>query len=115
MARINIRVAEIGEIIGPGKPVVTMDVDDRSWFAFTVREDDLHGMTVGTSVMLSTPNGMSILAAHVTELRPLGDFARWRAARAIADQDLNSFRVRLEADKPTNCLEPGMTALLARP
>ena len=108
---INIRVADI---IGPGKPVVMMDVDDRSWFAFTVREDNLHGIPVGTSVMLSTPNGLSI-PAHVTELRPLGEFETWRAARAVADHDLNSFRVRLEADMPTNCLEPGMTAPLARP
>ncbi len=45
---INIRVAELGEIIGPGKPVATMDVDDRSWFVFTVRENDLLGTTVGT-------------------------------------------------------------------
>lgn len=111
---INIRVAELGEIIGPGKPVVTMDVDDRSWFAFTVREDDLRGMTVGTPVTLSTPNGLSVLA-HVTELRPLGEFATWRAARAVGDHDLNSFRVRLEADMPTRDLEPGMTVLLARP
>lgn len=111
---INIRVAELGEIIGPGKPVVTMDVDDRSWFAFTVREDDLRGMTVGTPVTLSTPNGLSV-PAHVTELRPLGEFATWRAARAVGDHDLNSFRVRLEADMPTSDLEPGMTVLLARP
>lgn len=111
---VSIRVAEPGEIIGPGKPVITMDVDDRSWFAFTLREDELHELTIGTSVTLSTPNGKPI-PAHVTELRPLGEFATWRAARAVGDHDLKSFRVRLEANEPTGDLEPGMTVLLARP
>ena len=45
---VGIRVAEPGEIIGPGKPVMTLDVDGERWFAFTLREDDLHGMTIGS-------------------------------------------------------------------
>src|SRR4051795_7379438 len=48
----------------------------------------------------------------VTELRPLGEFATWRAARAVGDHDLTSFRVRFDPSSETTEVEPGMTALL---
>jgi HlyD family secretion protein len=35
------------------------------------------------------------MKAHVGELRPPGEFATWRAARAVGDHDLNGFRLRL--------------------
>ena len=109
---IRIRVAEPGEIIGPGKPVMTLDADSQIWFAFTLREDALHGLTVGVTVALSVQDGKKI-DARVTELRPLGEFATWRAARAVGDHDLNAFRVRLEPTGSTDGLEAGMTVWLA--
>lgn len=110
---IGIRVAEPGEILGPGKPVMTLEADGQTWFAFTLREDDLQGMTVGASVVVTAQDGRSI-DARVAELRPLGEFATWRAARAVGDHDLNSFRLRLEPRGSVEGLEPGMTVWLAR-
>jgi HlyD family secretion protein len=43
---VGIRVAEAGEIIGPGKPVMTLEAEGQPWFAFTLREDALHGLTI---------------------------------------------------------------------
>jgi len=111
--KIGIRVGEPGEIIGPGQPVVTIDVDGRPWFAFTLREDELRGMTVGSAVKVTAQDGRQV-SARVTELRPLGEFATWRAARAVGDHDLNSFRLRLDPDDPVDGLQPGMTVWLAR-
>ena len=108
---IGIRVAEPGEIIGPGKPVMTLDADGQAWFAFTLREDALDGLTIGVTVALSVQDGQRI-DARVTELRPLGEFATWRAARAVGDHDLNAFRVRLEPTGGTDGLEAGMTVWL---
>lgn len=113
---VGIRVCEPGEILSPGKPVLTMTVDG-PWFAFTLREDELRGLTVGTAVSLTAPGGRTV-AARVTELRPLGEFAIWRAARAVGDHDLNSFRLRLDAVEGTageiDGLEAGMTVWLDR-
>ncbi|MGX5803430.1 HlyD family secretion protein [Bradyrhizobium sp. Arg314] len=111
---IGIRVAEPGEIIDPGKPVITVEADEQSWFAFTIREDALHGLTIGTIVALSAQDGRDV-NARVTELRPLGEFATWRAARAVGDHDLNAFRVRLEPTGSIAGLEAGMTVWLSGP
>lgn len=109
---IGIRVAEPGEIIGPGKPVMTLEVDGERWFTFTLRENALHGIAIGKSVALTDPGGRRI-EARATELRPLGEFATWRAARAVGDHDLNAFRLRLEPVGAVEGLEPGMTVWLA--
>lgn len=108
---IGIRVAEPGEIIGPGKPVMTMEADGQAFFAFTLREDDLHEIALGKTLVLTVQDGRQI-NARVTELRPLGEFATWRAARAVGDHDLNSFRLRLEPNGSVEGLEPGMTVWL---
>jgi hypothetical protein len=52
------------------------------------------------------------IEGHVTELRPLGEFATWRAARAAGDHDLNSFLVRIDPAETREDLQPGMTVWL---
>ena len=111
---IGIRVAEPGEIMAPGKSVMTLELDGRRWFGFTLREDSLGALAIGTSVQLTLSNGRQI-EARVTELRPLGEFATWRAARAVGDHDLNSFRIRLDPVGGDADLEPGMTSWLSAP
>lgn len=108
---VGILVAEPGEILPPGKPILTLDVEGERWFALTLREDQAFGLTLGARATLVTDNGTRI-AARVSEMRPLGEFATWRAARAVGDHDLNSFQVRLDPLVPT-ALAPGMRVWFA--
>jgi HlyD family secretion protein len=101
-------VAEPGEAISPGQPVVTLAVAGDRWFTFTIREDRLRGVTMGSKIALRTAAG-DRFEAKVTELRPLGEFAVWRAARAVGDHDINNFLLRADPLGPTPKLEPGMT------
>lgn len=101
-------VAEPGEAIVPGQPVLTLGVAGDRWFSFTIREDRLDGLTIGSKLTLQTAAGDRV-EAKVTELRPLGEFAVWRAARAVGDHDLNNFLLRADPIGPTPKLEPGMT------
>jgi HlyD family secretion protein len=105
---VGVLVAELGEAISPGQPVLTLQVQEKPWFTFTVREDRLGGVSVGAPLTLLTAKGDRI-ATRVTELRPLGEFAVWRAARAVGDHDLSSFLVRADSDAAIPDLEPGMT------
>jgi multidrug resistance efflux pump len=108
---VGVIVVEAGEIVPVGKPVLMLD-SGKPWFAFTLREDVLGRLTVGSAVDLTTSTGQRI-AARVTELRPLGEFATWRAARAVGDHDLNSFRLRLDPVAKGDGLQPGMSVWLA--
>ena len=101
-------VGERGEAISPGQPVLTLGVAGDRWFTFTIREDRLQGLAMGSKVTLRTAAG-DRFEAKVTELRPLGEFAVWRAARAVGDHDINNFLLRADPTGPTPNLEPGMT------
>jgi HlyD family secretion protein len=106
-------VAEPGEAIRPGQPVLTLEVGGERWFAFNVREDRLVGFTLGTTVRLGAAPD-KVIPARITEIRGLGEFATWRAARAVGDHDLNTFRVRAEPIEPVG-LDPGVTVWLDAP
>jgi HlyD family secretion protein len=110
---IGLLVAVSGEIIAPGQPVMTMTTGAERWFTFTVREDRLRGIAMGSKEKIVTATGEA-LEGRVTELRPLGEFATWRAARAVGDHDLNSFLVRVDPLDAAKGLEPGMTVWLDR-
>jgi multidrug resistance efflux pump len=110
---VSLLVAEPGEVISPGQPVMTLEAANDRWFTMTVREDALSGITVGSPLRLLTARGDRI-EAKVTELRPLGEFAVWRAARAVGDHDLNSFLVRADPTAENRSLEPGMTVWIDR-
>ena len=87
---------------------MTLEAGRERWFTFTLREDHLGAIGIGSPLSLRNAKGERI-KARVTELRPLGEFAVWRAARAVGDHDLNSFLVRADPVAETEGLEPGMT------
>ena len=105
---VAILVAEIGEAVVPGEPVLTMVPDDGLWFGFNLREDTLRGLTIGTPVSVQSASAETV-NAKVTELRDWGEFATWRAARATGDHDLNTFFVRLDPVAPVSGWAPGQT------
>ena len=110
---VTLLVAELGEVVSPGQPVLTLAPANERWFTFTIRENLLSGVTIGSPVRLLTAKGDRI-DAKVTELRPLGEFAVWRAARAVGDHDLNSFLLRVDPDEEARSAEPGMTVWIDR-
>jgi HlyD family secretion protein len=108
---VRLVVALPGEVISPGQPVLTLEAGHQRWFSFTLREDHLGTPAVGAPVSLLDARGGRI-EARVTEMRALGEFATWRAARAVGDHDLNSFLLRIEPVADAVDLEPGMTVWL---
>jgi HlyD family secretion protein len=105
-------VAEPGEAVVPGAPVLTMIADNGTWFGFTVREDALGALALGAVVPVSATPGRDV-SAKVVELRNWGEFAVWRAARATGDHDVNNFFLRLDPVAGNADLQPGETVWLA--
>jgi HlyD family secretion protein len=108
---VRILVAAPGEVLAPGESVMTLAEGTQQWFTFTIREDRLGGVTIGSKVRLQTAR-REMVGGHITQITPLGEFATWRAARAVGDHDLNSFLVRVDPETADGTLEPGMTVWL---
>jgi HlyD family secretion protein len=111
---VTVIVAEVGEAVRAGQPVLTIDQPRKRWLSFNVREDELRGLTVGSQVGVARPGASGLMTAVVTELLPIGAFATWQAERAIGDHDRNTLRLRLDPQGDPVELEPGMTVSLSR-
>jgi HlyD family secretion protein len=109
---VSVIVAEVGENVRAGEPVLVIEETGKRWLSFNTREDLLHGLTVGSSVEVGRPGVKEPMPAVVTELVPLGTFATWQAERAIGDHDRATLRVRLDPKGDQPGLEPGMTVWL---
>jgi HlyD family secretion protein len=111
---VSVIVAEIGENIRAGQPVLVIAETGKQFLSFNAREDLLHGLTVGTSVNVRRSGAAEKTPALVTELRPLGTFATWQAERAVGDHDRNTLRLRLDLQGDPTGFEPGMSVWLDR-
>ena len=107
-------VAEVGENIHAGQPVLVIEETGKQWLSFNAREDQLRGLTVGSKVEVRRAGAREPIPALVTELTPLGAFATWQAERAVGDHDRSTLHLRLDPQGDPAALEPGMTVWLAR-
>jgi HlyD family secretion protein len=111
---VSVIVAELGENIRAGQPILMIEAAGEQWLSFNVREDRLSGLTVGESVSVRRNGADGAIKAVITELRPLGTFATWQAERVIGDHDRNTLRLRLDPEGAPAGLEPGMTVWIGR-
>jgi len=111
---VSVIVAEAGENVRAGEPVLAIEEPDKRWLSFNAREDLLHGLRVGGTVDVARPGVQAPIPAVVTELLPLGSFATWQAERAVGDYDRNTLRLRLDPLRDASAFEPGMTVWVAR-
>ena len=111
---VSVIVAEVGENVRAGQPVLVIEEAGKQWLSFNAREDFLHGIRVGMIVDVARMGTSATTPALVTEVLPLGPFATWQAERAVGDHDRNTLRLRLDPKGDPTKFEPGMTVWLTR-
>jgi HlyD family secretion protein len=111
---VSVIVAEVGENVQAGEPVLAIEQIGKRWLSFNVREDQLRGLTVGAKVGVARAGTREPTPGVVTELVPLGSFATWQAERAIGAHDRNTLRLRVDPQGDASGFEPGMTVWLTR-
>jgi HlyD family secretion protein len=106
---VSVVVAEVGENVRAGQPILMVEAKDRQWLSFNIREDHLDGLMIGKTVSVMRNGADAVIKSVITELRPVGTFATWQAERVIGDYDRNTLRLRLDPEAAAAGLEPGMT------
>ncbi len=107
-------VADEGEMIVAGYPVVTIVKPRDIWVVIQLREDLMKNIVVGTKL-----NGRVRALADenhefvVTYIAPMSDFATWKPTHQKGDFDLKTFEVRVRPVKPVSHLRAGMTVILS--
>ena len=104
---------KVGELVGQGAPIMTIQDLSDMWFTFNIREDRLDGMRSGDKITLRVPALRNApVTATVYYLSVRESYATWKATREIGEFDTRTFEVRARPDSPVEGLRPGMSVLM---
>jgi len=106
-------IAERGELVPAGYPIITIvDLQD-VWVTFNLREDLLSSVQKGSTFKARFPAlGMKEVLLKVNYINTLGEFATWNATKTSGDFDMKTFEVHAVPLEKTDGLRPGMSALV---
>lgn len=106
-------IAERGELVPAGYPVITIvDLND-VWITFNLREDLLAVIRKGSAFKARFPAlGMKEVLLKVNYINALGEFATWNATKTSGDFDMKTFEVHAVPIEKVDGLRPGMSALV---
>ena len=112
---IAARYPKVGELVGQGSPIMTIQDLDDMWLTFNVREDRLEGMKSGDKLNLTVPAlGNKHITATVYYIAVRESYATWRATKEIGEFDTKTFEVRARPDTKVEGMRPGMSVILER-
>ena len=110
---IAARYPKVGELVGQGSPIMTIQDLEDMWFTFNLREDRLHKMQQGDKITLTVPaldNAQVTATVYYMAVRE--SYATWRATKEMGEFDTRTFEVRARPDAPVEGLRPGMSVIM---
>lgn len=105
---------KVGELIGTGSPIMNISILDDMWGTFNVREDQLNGMQVGSTITAFVPAFNKDIMMKVYYIKDQGSYATWKATKANGQYDLKTFEVKARPIKPFEGLRPGMSLIIKK-
>lgn len=107
---ISAQIAEEGEVMGAGYPVLTIQIPEKIHVVINVREDFLYRFEKEKVISGKVPGlQFESFDFKVTYIAPLADFADWVPTREKGELDLKSFEIHLKPVEGIEGLRPGMT------
>lgn len=105
-------IAEEGELVGTGYPVVAiLDMSDL-WVTFNIKETLMPRIHIGTRFAGYVPALDRQVEFEVYYIAPQADFATWSATRTQGGFDIRTFAVKARARENTDYMRPGMSVLV---
>lgn len=105
---------KVGELIGTGSPIMNISILDDMWGTFNVREDQLNGMQVGSTITAFVPAFNKEIKMKVYYIKDQGSYATWKATKANGQYDLKTFEVKARPIKPFEGLRSGMSLIIKK-
>ncbi|MCF8317098.1 MAG: efflux RND transporter periplasmic adaptor subunit [Ignavibacteriales bacterium] len=108
--RVTQIIADEGEIISAGYPVISIQNDKNIKAILNIREDAIDGILEGDVFIGEIPAfGNRKIKFRVSFIAPMADFATWKPTNQKGGFDLRTFEVHLIPEESKNKLKAGMT------
>ena len=108
---VSLKLAEEGEVVGSGMPIVAVTDLNDSWAVFHLREDYLKNVFKGKKFYVQVPALDKTVEMVVSYIASVGDYATWRSSKESSGFDLKTFEVRMRPTHKVENLRPGMSVL----
>ncbi|MGA3034164.1 MAG: efflux RND transporter periplasmic adaptor subunit [Terracidiphilus sp.] len=107
---IAVREAELGEVVIPGSPVVTLDDLDRIWLRAYIAEPDLGRIRWGQDAAITTDSfpGKQY-HGRISFISPDAEFTP-KSVQTYAERITLVYRIKIDIDNPNHELKLGMPA-----
>lgn len=105
-------IAEQGELVGTGYPVVAILDTTDTWVTFNIKETLLPKITVGMKMTAYVPALDRNVELEVTYISVQADFATWSATRTQGSFDIRTFAVKARPVTDIENIRPGMSVLV---
>ena len=105
-------IAETGELVGTGYPVVTILDTSDMWVTFNIKETMLPKIKVGTRMRGEIPALNRTEEFEVSYIAVQADFATWNATRTQGGFDIRTFAVKAKPVTAIEDLRPGMSVIV---
>jgi HlyD family secretion protein len=107
---ILVRQAELGEVMLPGTPVVTLADLDHVWLRAYVRETDLGRVRWGQAALIRTDTYPDRrYAGRISFISSKAEFTP-KSVETHAERVTLVYRIRIDVENPAHELKPGMPA-----
>lgn len=105
---------EVGELVGTGAPIMNVDCINSAWFVFNIREDMMTNLKLGTTTKVYVPALDKTIPVKITLIKNVGNFAAWKATKAMNGYDLKTFEVQAHPINASDAhdVRVGMTAIM---
>ena len=107
---VSNQIAEEGEVMSAGYPILTIQRPEKIYAIFNVREDDLADFKMDNLYKAKVPGlGNDEVNFKVTYIAPMADFATWVPVKAKGEYELKTFEIHLKPQERIKDLRPGMS------
>ncbi|MED0676298.1 HlyD family secretion protein [Aneurinibacillus thermoaerophilus] len=106
---ITSQSAQIGELVGAGFPVFTIETTQDRWAKFYFPETELSTLKVGDIVNMKLISTGKMVKGKVTVIEPAADFAIQKPSQKMGDTDIRSFGVKVTLINLPDTVATGMT------
>ena len=109
---ISTIIAERGELVGSGYPVVSIIDTSDMWVTFNIKETLLPKIRVGNYITAYVPALDHDVELEIRYISAQADFATWSATRTQGGFDIRTFAVKAYPTHNADGLRPGMSVLV---
>ncbi|WP_147677604.1 HlyD family secretion protein [Algibacter pacificus] len=107
---ISNQIAEAGEVMAAGYPIVTIQIPEDIYAIMNIREDQLSEFKMGQIYKAKVPGlNQDSVEFQVTYIAPMADFATWVPIKAKGEYELKTFEIHLKPLDRISELRPGMS------